>query len=1172
MATVTQANGPQPTNQTKQPPTTPASVSRPPAPASRPARLALMGPPAIRLRSGATTRRAPRPNGQQLGSAGQGEPLPEQVREPLEEGLQADLSQTRIHTDARARATAADLSARAFTYGNHIFLGPHEQPTDLRLMAHEATHVLQQQSAPAIQRLAAHGQHDAYEREADGAAERVLRGETFNVRERVSQARVQRLSLSDALDRFADYANAIPGYRMFTIVLGVNPINMSRVERSAANIMRAIVEFIPGGNLITRALDSYGVFDKVGAWVEGQIKSLGMTGAAIRDAVMDFLHSLSWTDIFDLGGVWERAKRIFTEPISRLINFAKGLITGILDFIRQAVLKPLAALAQNTAGYDLLKAVLGQDPVTGEPVPRNADTLIGGFMKLIGQQEVWNNLKRANAVARAWAWFQGALAGLLGFVRQIPGMIVGLIRSIGIEDFLPITNLFGKIVRTFGGFFGSFISWAGGTVLDLLKIIFDVVAPSVMPYIMKAAGAFKTIVRNPIGFVGNLVRAGIQGFRQFAGNFLNHLRRSLIEWLTGTLSGAGVYIPQAFSLMEIIKFVLSVLGLTWQNIRGKLVRVIGETAVRVLETGFDLVVTLVTQGPAAAWQKIVEGISNLRDMVMEQIMTFVRERVVQAAITRLLTSLNPAGAFIQAIIATYNTIMFFVERLQQIGRVVAAYIDSIAAIASGNIGTAANRVETTMAGMLTLVISFLARIAGLGRVSDAVVNIVNRVRAPVDRALDRVITWIVDMAKRAGKAIMGAIRGKDERTPEEKQRDLDRAVTELRPRVRELFRRGPPGRLLPLRLAIWKRQYKLTDLAIQPSGAIVATINPSSIVDQLVPPSNQAALAVIHATIVSYFATKPAGSMAADVLSTGTGKRDRPFDPRAAGLSVSQGLGAVLTAAPAAARGETAWVVGSHGPRPVVALLQRIPSAKAPGQGEVYIAPPSLSGTRAPVGPYQRSAEVPGISPAPPPTGRTAATNITDPFVRGGAPPSGSLAAGYQREMRTEGRVSSSISVAEAQAAGAATLLEAFEMSARNPFGSVSQSAMQERTIASGQAAGTTMGETQGGAQAAKGSSTDYRGLLHSISRYDPATGALRPPGSPDIVPDPKPRGVTSPVRYGSEQRIAGQMTQTIEAIEQTILNGMMTNGVVLLQSTADIDQIRNRTLEYLRQNHPLPR
>ena len=95
---------------------------------------------------------------------------------------------------------------------------------------------------------------------------------------------MQRLGLSDALDFFAERAYAIPGFRMFTILLGLNPINMSRVDRSAANILRALIEFIPGGVLITQALDNYGVFDRVGNWVEQQIRTLGMTGAAIRAA------------------------------------------------------------------------------------------------------------------------------------------------------------------------------------------------------------------------------------------------------------------------------------------------------------------------------------------------------------------------------------------------------------------------------------------------------------------------------------------------------------------------------------------------------------------------------------------------------------------------------------------------------------------------------------------------------------------------------------------------------------------------------------------------------------------------------------------------------------------------------------------------------------------------
>ena len=94
-----------------------------------------------------------------------------------------------------------------------------------------------------------------------------------------------------------------------------------------------------------------------------------------------------------------------------------------------------------------------------------------------------------------------------------------------------------------------------------------------------------------------LPQAGKMGFEKFADNIGTHLKKALIEWLTGSLP--GVYIPQKLDIKEILKFVLSVLGLTWANIRVKLVKAIGETAVKVLETSFKLVVTLVTDARLA---------------------------------------------------------------------------------------------------------------------------------------------------------------------------------------------------------------------------------------------------------------------------------------------------------------------------------------------------------------------------------------------------------------------------------------------------------------------------------------------------------------------------------------------------------------------------------------------
>jgi hypothetical protein len=347
-----------------------------------------------------------------------GSPLPLSVRRFMEPRFRADFSRVKVHTGDRAASLSQQLSARAFTIGNNVFFGRGQFRPESRdgkeLIAHELTHTIQQggvaQRSPEIQR-----------------------SEDVTVTQQ-APTQVQRDTFDSILGFFADNANNIPGFRMFTIVLGVNPITMAAVDRSAANILRAVVEFMPGGALITTALDKYGVFEKAGTWVEQQLASLGMTGAAIKQAVTTFLKTLGPMDLFSPSGVWTRAKSILSEPIDRIKSFLKGIAAAVIQFVKDAILKPLANLASQTAGWDLLKAVLGRDPITGDAVPRTAETLIGGFMKFIGQEEVWENIKKGKAIDRAWAWFQSALASLMGFVEQLPGLFIAALKSLVIED------------------------------------------------------------------------------------------------------------------------------------------------------------------------------------------------------------------------------------------------------------------------------------------------------------------------------------------------------------------------------------------------------------------------------------------------------------------------------------------------------------------------------------------------------------------------------------------------------------------------------------------------------------------------------------------------------------------------------------------------------------------
>ncbi len=691
-------------------------------------------------------------------SKGSGAPLKAGTRKNMESAFGADFSAVRIHTDSNAHSMNDEVMAKAFTHGSDIYFNKSNYNPDSKdgskLLAHELTHVVQQGGT---------------------RKNTVQRKAKVNVTQSAPPM-VQRGIIDRARRWAAGKAANIPGYTLLSVVIGYDIIAGESVTRNAANILRGIMGILPGGEQIYQALNNHGIFTKVGNWVQQQLDTLGDIAGSLKDAFWEFLDSLGLSDLANPGGAWRRLKRIFSSPVNKIKTFVKSLAKDIIQFIKDAILRPLADLASQTPAWDLLIAVLGTNPITGDAVTRDAETLIGGFMKLIGQEEIWSNIQKANAIPRAWAWFQSTLAGVIALVSSIPSRFINVLKSLTITDIVLVPRAFIKVGKVFLQFAIDFASWAGNAVWTLLEIIFEVVAPEVIPYIKKSVGTFKSILANPMGFVGNLVAAGKLGFNIFKENFLSILREVLLDWLTGTLSGAGIYIPQSFDFFEILKFILSILGLTWENIRAKLVEHLGEGPVVVLEEGFELIKILVTEGPAAAWEKIMEHLTNLKDMVISEILSWVTETVVKKAIVKIVAMFVPGGGFITAIVAMYDTVMVFIQRLQKIIQVARAFMDSVTQIASGNIQPAAEKIVSTLKGLLVLAVSFLAGFVGLGKIGDALQKILKKIRGPIDKALDKVILWI---KKKAKSFLKGKDDEKHKQIAESASNDLKKGPSEF---------------------------------------------------------------------------------------------------------------------------------------------------------------------------------------------------------------------------------------------------------------------------------------------------------------------------------------------------------------------------------------------------------
>ncbi|MEU8512904.1 DUF4157 domain-containing protein [Kitasatospora sp. NPDC048722] len=108
---------------------------------------------------------------------GPGRPLDQATRTDMESRLGADFSDVRIHTGGAAKASAAEVGARAYTSGHDIVIG--EGGGDAHTLAHELTHVIQQRQGPVSgadngNGLKVSDPSDRFEREAEANARAVM--------------------------------------------------------------------------------------------------------------------------------------------------------------------------------------------------------------------------------------------------------------------------------------------------------------------------------------------------------------------------------------------------------------------------------------------------------------------------------------------------------------------------------------------------------------------------------------------------------------------------------------------------------------------------------------------------------------------------------------------------------------------------------------------------------------------------------------------------------------------------------------------------------------------------------------------------------------------------------------------------------------------------------------
>ncbi len=292
---------------------------------------------------------------------------------------------------------------------------------------------------------------------------------------------------------------------------------------------------------------------------------------------------------------------------------------------------------------------------------------------------------------------------------------------------------------------GKLLLWAAKKFFTWALEKFGFSLGEIEGIINKGVAVLKAIFTQPIRFVKNLMNAAITGFRNFGKNFLKHLKDALFEWLTGSLE--GLTLPQTWDFKGIIGLALQMIGISYANIRRHMVTAMTEPVVAGLEKTFTLVKTLITEGPMAAWEQLKEMAAEMRDAFIEAVKDYVKQKIIEQAILWLVSIFIPGAGIIKAIIGIYDTVVFFIQKAKQIMKMISSFLGSISEIAAGNIGAAAEAMESGLARGLSLVINFLAALLRLTGVTAKIRDAIQKIRAKVDSVLEKIAKWIATKAK-----------------------------------------------------------------------------------------------------------------------------------------------------------------------------------------------------------------------------------------------------------------------------------------------------------------------------------------------------------------------------------------------------------------------------------------
>jgi Domain of unknown function (DUF4157) len=417
-------------------------------------------------------------------------------------------------------------------------------------------------------------------------------------------------------------------------------------------------------------------------------------------------------------------------------------------------------------GYDLFSFVIGKDLIEDKDVDRNALTLTEAVLQLLGPigKAILEKLKKVGkALEAAYQWLVARIRelGLNGdyFSNLLDRAWDAVSGWHPIRSWERIKEIMREPLDKLITLAGEIIDKVEEIIIEAAISAFGETGRKIWAFFKKAGAVIGKIAAHPLQFAENLFKAVQEGFTSFGKNILKHLGDGLKIWIFDELHIKGVTMPADFTFGSMLKLVLQVLGLTYEQRRPQLVEKLGEPAVYFFETSAKVLTRVQKEGFSAIKEMILEKANSIYDSLVASLRDWVAKEIVERGIEMVAKLASPVGEFIQAVQSIYETIEFIIDKASQLKDLIDSVLDALSDIANGVIGPAAQKIEDSLANAIPLLLRFIAGQFHLTGIGKSIREIIDKIRAPIDNVIGKVLDFIVEKAKplwEEGKAAFSA--------------------------------------------------------------------------------------------------------------------------------------------------------------------------------------------------------------------------------------------------------------------------------------------------------------------------------------------------------------------------------------------------------------------------------